>query len=56
MSTLERAIEIAAAVHAGGVHKVAEPYVLHPIRLMLAVETVHAGLSRKSPAGLSQVH
>jgi len=37
MSTLERAIEIAARAHAGQVDKAGDPYVLHPLRLMLAV-------------------
>jgi len=37
MATLERAIEIAARAHAGQVDKAGAPYVLHPIRLMLAV-------------------
>lgn len=38
MSTLERAIEIAARVHAGRVDKGKSPYILHPLRVMLAVE------------------
>jgi len=37
MPTLERAIEIAARAHAGQVDKAGEPYVLHPMRLMLKV-------------------
>lgn len=37
MSTLERAIEIAARSHAGQVDKAGQPYILHPLRLMLAV-------------------
>ncbi|MDQ7779730.1 MAG: HD domain-containing protein [Planctomycetota bacterium] len=40
MSTLERAIEIAARAHAGQVDKAGAPYVLHPIRVMLRVQTV----------------
>jgi len=39
MSTLERAIEIAAIAHAGQVDKAGEPYVLHPIRVMLRMTT-----------------
>lgn len=39
MSTLERAISIAAQGHAGQVDKAGAPYVLHPLRLMLAVKT-----------------
>jgi (p)ppGpp synthase/HD superfamily hydrolase len=35
MSTLERAIEIAASAHAGQVDKAGAPYVLHPLRMML---------------------
>jgi guanosine-3',5'-bis(diphosphate) 3'-pyrophosphohydrolase len=41
MSTLERAIEIAAKAHAGQVDKAGQPYILHPLRLMLAVRTPH---------------
>src|SRR5687768_11464006 len=40
MSTLERAIEIAARAHVGQVDKGGQPYILHPIRLMLKVKTV----------------
>lgn len=39
MSTLERAIEIAARGHAGQVDKAGAPYILHPLRVMLAVKT-----------------
>ena len=35
MSTLERAIAIAAEAHAGLVDKAGEPYILHPLRVML---------------------
>lgn len=35
MSTLERAIEIAAKAHAGQKDKSGSPYILHPIRVML---------------------
>ncbi len=38
MSTLERAIEIAAQAHAGQVDKGGQPYFLHPLRVMLAVQ------------------
>ena len=41
MSTLERAIEIAAKNHAGQLDKGGQPYVLHPLRLMLAVQGSH---------------
>lgn len=38
MSTLEKAIEIAASAHAGQTDKAGQPYILHPLRVMLAVE------------------
>jgi (p)ppGpp synthase/HD superfamily hydrolase len=37
MSTLERAIMIAADAHAGQFDKANAPYVLHPLRVMLAM-------------------
>jgi GTP diphosphokinase / guanosine-3',5'-bis(diphosphate) 3'-diphosphatase len=40
MSTLERAIEIAAKAHSGQVDKAGQPYVLHPLRVMLSVGAV----------------
>ncbi len=39
MSTLERAIEIAARAHAGQVDKAGAPYILHVLRVTLAVAT-----------------
>jgi GTP diphosphokinase / guanosine-3',5'-bis(diphosphate) 3'-diphosphatase len=39
MSTLERAIEIAARAHAGQVDKAGAPYILHPLRVMMAVDS-----------------
>jgi GTP diphosphokinase / guanosine-3',5'-bis(diphosphate) 3'-diphosphatase len=39
MSTLERAIIIAAEAHAGQVDKVGAPYVQHPLRMMLRVSS-----------------
>lgn len=39
MSTLERAIAIAAEAHAGQVDKAGEPYVLHPLRIMLRLSS-----------------
>ena len=39
MTTLERAIAIATEAHAGQVDKAGEPYILHGLRVMLAVET-----------------
>lgn len=38
MSTLERAIAIAAEAHSGQIDKAGEPYILHPLRIMLALE------------------
>ena len=38
MSTIERAIQIAATAHQGQVDKAGEPYVLHPLRIMLTLE------------------
>jgi len=43
MATLERAIAIAAVAHAGQVDKGGEPYILHPIRVMLRM---HPGPER----------
>lgn len=45
MATLERAIEIAAKAHAGQVDKAGQPYVLHPLRMMLAVMTPEARMA-----------
>ena len=39
MSTLERAIEIATTAHTGQVDKAGEPYIHHPLRVMLSVST-----------------
>lgn len=41
MSTLERAIAIAVAAHAGQIDKAGRPYILHPLRVMLALDTTH---------------
>lgn len=40
MATLELAIQIAAGAHQGQIDKAGEPYILHPLRLMLAVDTM----------------
>lgn len=40
MSTLERAVMIAAEAHAGQVDKAGEPYLLHPLRVMLQMGTI----------------
>ena len=39
MSTIERAIALAATAHAGQVDKAGQPYILHPLRVMLRVST-----------------
>ena len=39
MSTLERAISIAATAHAGQIDKAGAPYILHPLRVMLRLTT-----------------
>lgn len=39
MATLERAIQIATEAHAGQVDKGGAPYILHPLRVMLAMST-----------------
>ncbi len=39
MATLERAIELAARAHAGQRDKGGQPYILHPLRVMMAVTT-----------------
>ena len=42
MATLERAVQIAAMAHAGQRDKSGAPYLLHPLRMMLRVETEEA--------------
>jgi guanosine-3',5'-bis(diphosphate) 3'-pyrophosphohydrolase len=39
MSTLEKAIEIAARAHAGQFAPAGEPYILHPLRMMLTLNS-----------------
>lgn len=39
MSTLERAIQIATGAHTSQVDKAGEPYILHPLRVMLNVSS-----------------
>ena len=39
MSTIEKAIEIAARHHAGDTDKAGKPYLLHPLRVMFAVRS-----------------
>jgi hypothetical protein len=38
VATIERAIEIAAKAHAGVKDKQGQPYLLHPLRVMMGVE------------------
>jgi (p)ppGpp synthase/HD superfamily hydrolase len=45
MSTLERAIEIAARAHAGRVDKAGAPYLLHPLRVMLRLDDPEARIA-----------
>jgi (p)ppGpp synthase/HD superfamily hydrolase len=45
MATLERAIAIAAIAHEGQVDKAGMPYVLHPLRMMLSVDTPEARMA-----------
>lgn len=40
MSTLERAIAIAAKAHEGQVDKAGAPYILHPLQMMLNLSTM----------------
>jgi (p)ppGpp synthase/HD superfamily hydrolase len=40
MATLERAIAIAAEAHAGQLDKAGQPYILHPLRVMLRMTSV----------------
>ena len=45
MSTLERAICIAAEAHAGAVDKAGAPYILHPLRVMLRLTDPEARMA-----------
>jgi (p)ppGpp synthase/HD superfamily hydrolase len=42
MSTLEKAVALAARAHAGTVDKQGAPYLLHPLRVMLSVQDATA--------------
>ena len=39
MSTLERAIEIAMKAHKGQMDKAGAPYILHPLRVMMSLDS-----------------
>lgn len=45
MATLERAIALAAQAHEGQVDKAGAPYILHPLRMMLSVDTPEARMA-----------
>jgi (p)ppGpp synthase/HD superfamily hydrolase len=53
MSTLEKAISLAAAAHAGQLEKNDRPYILHPLRVMMSV--VGSGASTQIAAVLHDV-
>lgn len=42
MTTLEKAIAIASNAHAGQVDKGGKPYILHPVRVMMAQQSIDA--------------
>ncbi|HBH86070.1 MAG TPA: GTP pyrophosphokinase [Syntrophaceae bacterium] len=41
MSTLERAIAIACEAHEGSIDKAGAPYILHPLRVMMHMDSKH---------------
>jgi guanosine-3',5'-bis(diphosphate) 3'-pyrophosphohydrolase len=45
MSTLERAIALAATAHAGQRDKAGAPYIFHPLRMMLKMKTTEAQMA-----------
>jgi (p)ppGpp synthase/HD superfamily hydrolase len=45
MSTLERAIALAATVHSGQRDKAGAPYILHPLRMMMKMKTVETQMA-----------
>lgn len=40
MMTLQEAIQFAAKAHAGALDKIGQPYILHPLRVMMRLKTV----------------
>jgi len=52
---LERAIGLAAFLHAGQVDKIGEPYILHPLRVMLAVKEAGGSIEQQAAAALHDV-
>lgn len=42
MATLERAIAIAATAHAGQRDKTGAPYILHPLRMMMRLDSIES--------------
>lgn len=63
MSTLERAIALAAEAHAGVRDKGGSPYILHPLRVMLRVRGDHQRMAavlhdvvEDTPVTLAQLH
>ena len=42
MATLERAIAIAATAHTSQIDKTGAPYILHPLRMMMRLDTTEA--------------
>lgn len=57
MSTLEKAIELAAKAHAGQLDKVGQPYILHLLRVMLQLEmyAMLKGLEEINKRGIKKV-
>lgn len=45
MSTVERAIALAATVHAGQRDKAGAPYILHPLRMMMKMKTTETQMA-----------
>ena len=44
--TIEQAIEVALKAHAGQVDKAGQPYILHPLRVMMTVESASLASAR----------